>query len=218
MRLRIADRTVLDEILRGASGPGTRRRMGAYVVSQAERAFSDQHRGAAQWPERGVPNVAGILSDLEKGPNVKARRFDPRPAGVDTGRLRRFSMSDNYGQTAKGFEVFTTVPYAEKFQEGGVTEIEVTREMADNLALAMRKARRTAKKAKRGPVMSFNEKAASKAVDAGHLASLGWIFTFAKRGQKVRIEQPARPFLTVERDDEKALVRIAYQGAAAAAH
>ena len=217
MRLRISDRRVLDELLRGASGPGARRRMGAYVVSQAERAFSDQRRGAAEWPERGTPNVAGVLMDLQKGPDVKARRFDPRPAGVDTGRLRRFSMGDNYGQTDKGFEVFTTVPYAAKFQEGGVTEIAITQEMVDNLTLALRKARRATKSAKRKAILSFGEKAASKVADAHMLQGLGWVFAFHKKGLKVRIEQPPRPFLTVEPDDEKALVKIAYQGAAAAA-
>src|SRR5437899_1789490 len=64
------------------------KRAGLLLASRAQAAFREQKRGNVQWPARAVPNVIGILDDLAHDVNPPARRFDPRPAGVDKGTLR----------------------------------------------------------------------------------------------------------------------------------
>ena len=107
-------------------------RIGRMVANRAQAAFRLQKRGEDIWPPRGVPNIAGILSDLEKGSSVKKRRFDDRPAGVDTGRLRQSIAWTIIDSTT--VEIGTVVEYASKIQFGGEEVIPITKEMKDGLA------------------------------------------------------------------------------------
>src|SRR3990172_11172050 len=79
----------------------TLKRIGALLVAQGQRAFREQRFGSAKWPARysGISgpyvSVAGVLADVAKGSNPKARRFADRvPALVDTGLLRRSLTSE----------------------------------------------------------------------------------------------------------------------------
>lgn len=98
--------------------------IGALVVSESERAFEDQRHDGRRWSARAVPNVYGIIADLAGPASAPAgRRFDSRPALVDTGRLRSSIDSDvvNNGRTAV---IGTTVDYAAVHQFGGRIESE----------------------------------------------------------------------------------------------
>ena len=106
-------------------------RAGRYLVAKARDAFSKQGRdGKGAWVPRGVPNVAGILSDLERGGSIAERRFEARPAGMDTGRLRAACFYEVRGDYVV---VGSRVPYAKKFQDGGTTTIPVPKSTAAKL-------------------------------------------------------------------------------------
>jgi phage gpG-like protein len=94
--------------------------IGAFLVSQSQRAFKLQRFGVEEWPARLVPNVPGIVRDLNSGSPPKARRFQDRPALVDTGNLRN-SITFQV-QPPNAVIVGTSVEYASIHQTGGVTK------------------------------------------------------------------------------------------------
>lgn len=63
--------------------------IGLDAVAFSQDSFRNQGLyKKGEWPARKTPNLAGIWRDLNTGQQVKTRRFDPRPALVDTGALR----------------------------------------------------------------------------------------------------------------------------------
>jgi len=63
--------------------------IGALLTSRFQRSWRLQRSPSGDaWGPRLTPNVAGIVKDLNAGGFPKGRRFQPRPAVVDTGRLR----------------------------------------------------------------------------------------------------------------------------------
>ena len=94
------------------------RRIGALMLAESQKSFLDQRYGPEQWPERyeGQPdpfvNVAGALSDLNRDRQIKGRRFDRRPALVDTAALKGSLSFDLRGKNA--VRVGSTIPYAAK--------------------------------------------------------------------------------------------------------
>jgi len=106
-------------------------RIGAMMTTRSQDAFEDQGRDE-EWPARITPNIPGILSDLERGAGVPARRFQPRPAGVDTGRLRN-SITWRLVEGA-AVEIGTNLPYAALIQWGGEVTIPITGPMKSRLA------------------------------------------------------------------------------------
>ena len=107
------------------------KQIGVILVASSQKAFDDQKFGDIEWDER-YPNqdepklnLAGALSDLNKGSAIKARRFVARPAGVDTGTLRR-SVAFRVNETRDEVEVGSTVEYAGKFHGGGESTQAVT--------------------------------------------------------------------------------------------
>lgn len=107
------------------------RRIGAVLVASSQKAFVDQKFGDIEWDER-YPNqdepklnLAGALSDLNRGSSIKDRRFVARPAGVDVGLLRR-SVSFRVNESREEVEVGSTVEYAGKFHGGGESTQAVT--------------------------------------------------------------------------------------------
>jgi phage gpG-like protein len=63
--------------------------IGAMMVSESQRAFTEQKFGEDEWRPRAVPNIAGIISDFHAGKREPPkRRFEDRPALVDTGALK----------------------------------------------------------------------------------------------------------------------------------
>ena len=113
--------------------------IGVYLVKTTSAAFRLQKRGPHSWEPRRVPNVAGILRDLDKGPSIPSRRFEGTPALMDTGRLRGSFTWRFYSSTSIMFG--TNVPYANVHQTGGDSEIVVTSTMRENLATLLRRNR-----------------------------------------------------------------------------
>lgn len=94
--------------------------IGAMLESRAKVAFGEQRRGKEKWAPRTVPNIAGIVSDIRQGKTPPARRFEPRPAGIDTGRLLADISS---AVTAKDtVEIGSRLPYAGLMQYGGTSK------------------------------------------------------------------------------------------------
>lgn len=124
------------------------KRIGTLMLSQTQRAFSEERLGDRIWPER-YPNqsdvkvnVAGAVQDLSKSSNIKKRRFDSRPTLQDTGILKRpFSSSSTAVKFPDKFtvEVGTTVPYASIHQWGGTSTQQITKEVKSNLQKFLKK-------------------------------------------------------------------------------
>jgi len=70
-------------------------KIGAMMVAQGQRAFTERRLGEFRWPERypGEPepfiNKAAALRDLNRGTPVKKRRLNRQPVLRDTGQLLR---------------------------------------------------------------------------------------------------------------------------------
>ncbi len=104
-------------------------RIGAFLVIRAQTAFDEQQRGDFEWPERSVPNIAGIVSDCERGGSIKERRFQERPAGIDNGILRASVAWDLVDESS--VQVGVNLDYGSLIQFGGTVEIDVTQSTID---------------------------------------------------------------------------------------
>jgi phage gpG-like protein len=163
--------------------------IGRLMVTKTERAFREQRRGEEDWPPRMVPNVPGIVADLAAGRNPPSRRFDERPAGVDTRNLARsisFEVTD--GLTV---EFGTTVPYAGAVQEGGERRIEVTDTVRANLTKYLRRQRGVAKRPAKGERGERNKR------DAEISKGLGFLFSV----DQITVDAQPRPFVMVTDED-----------------
>lgn len=110
--------------------------IGAYLVSQSQAAFRSQSFNGERWQERLVPNVPGIVRDLNRGGVPAARRFQARPALVDTGTLRK---SINFSAQPNAVVVGSTLAYAAVHHRGGTTEpVELTAQGRKALARFLR--------------------------------------------------------------------------------
>jgi phage gpG-like protein len=83
-----------------------------------------------------VPNVPGIVGDLNRNMNPPKRRFQPRPALVDTGKLRQ-SISFQVG--SKDVVVGTNLEYAAQQQLGGVSKVRLLKSSRKALSELLRK-------------------------------------------------------------------------------
>lgn len=147
----------------------TLKQVGILLVAQAQENFEDQAFGSKKWQPRAVPNVYGILADLDAGKNPPARRFEDRPALIDTGRLRSSIAFRILNATT--VEVGTNVPYADVHQEGGPIEsVKIRR------AVVWAWLREQSKELKK---------------------QLGWLVNPKFDGETLKGEVEARPFLGI---------------------
>ena len=129
------------------------KQFGTLITLRAQKAFKDQRRGSFAWKERAVPNVPGILSDIRRGKNPPTRRFDPRPAAVDTGHLAGSIAFRVTG--AKTVEIGTVVPYASVQQFGGEVDIPIDMDLKTKIRAFLKKQDRKAQNMARrafGPI------------------------------------------------------------------
>lgn len=153
---------------------------GVLLVARTQAAFQKQRRVPGKaWLARSVPNVAGIVADLARGSSVKSRRFDARPALVDTGQLRNSITFRVAGRTT--VEVGTRLPYASIHQTGGVSRQRITPRVLEGLAAFLKKRKDLS------PV-------------------LGFLFRLRDRDLETRV--PARPFLNLAPEDRRDLVTL----------
>jgi len=104
--------------------------LGQVAVSYFQRAFVLQRLGSENWPERypmqtaPKANIAGILSDLNKGSMPAAKRFEARPALQGMGSLITHQvLSDDVVEVGVDPSI---APWASVHQTGGWTSQEVT--------------------------------------------------------------------------------------------
>ena len=96
------------------------KQVGALMVSESQKAFTDQRFGQEQWEPRSPINVFGILADFHAGKKTPpARRFESRPALKDTGRLGNSIAFQVSGDTVT---VGSNLPYAGVHHTGGEVE------------------------------------------------------------------------------------------------
>lgn len=150
---------------------------GNYFVKKTKAAFREQGRAGHEWRPRSVPNIIGVLADLRGGGRPKDRRWDPRPAGRDTGRLEGSIAWQRVGATS--IEVGSSVRYASDVQRGS------TRLVATDSALAA--------KLRRWIQSLQGERRKRAQRSAGALARKG--------GGSRTVEVPPRPFLVITPQD-----------------
>jgi len=146
------------------------------LIGRAQRAFVDQKRGDQSWRPRSVPNRIGVLMDLKEGRTPPSRRWDPTPAGVDTGRLRNSIAGTISGNVVT---VGSSLDYASKVQRGDTTTVQLDRDLRSRLAAWLRS-------------LSGDEKKRAR-------ASFGFLFHTGS----LTVTTPARPFLLITPQDRR---------------
>ena len=170
--------------------------VGIHLVSVTQKAFREQRRGTDSWTPRRIPNIPGALRDLENSPNVKARRFQGRPAVVDTAQL---SKSFTWRFASKHRILFgTKVPYANIQQFGGASRIKITKMMRENLGKWLKKQRGKEKR---------EEKKSGEKTENPMSAAFGWLFSIPV-GSSAVFRVKARPFVGFYPDDRKKMNEI----------
>ena len=150
--------------------------IGALGVAISGRAFREQRLGEREWPGRypGMAspfvNIAGLLSDLDKGGTIKGRRFKRTPALHDTGLLSQ-SVSAQV-ELPDAVSWGSTTAYAGKHQHGGESSQPVRERIVDPLAKFLKKK------------PEFRPR-------------LGFLFHYAKTGQELVTNVAVRPFVGI---------------------
>lgn len=125
--------------------------VGLLMVARTQQAFDRQGREKA-WPPRGVPNRIGILRDLQAGREPPSRRFQPRPAAIDTGRLRASIAFEASGRTVT---YGSRLEYANDVQRGSTVTIAIDRTLRRALSAWLRRHREA--RAAMGPLFNLKE-------------------------------------------------------------
>ena len=175
--------------------------IGALITSQAQGAFQQQRLGDIAWlgryPGMADPfvNIAGLVSDLNAGGQPKARRFQRRPAGIDTGRMMN---SITWETTRDSVSIGSNVEYATFHQEGGISFMPVTAAAKAGLAEFLRseQAQQTAE------LLRVN--APQAAGSATLHTRLGFLFQLGV----LETDHVARPFLGVTDQAERDIVEL----------
>ena len=122
--------------------------LAAWGERTAKRNLREQRSAAGPFPERMVPNVPGIISDVNKGGMPKKRRWDPRPVPFDTGLLWDSVKGVTLGpRKAQVGVVGAAAEYATVQHEGGESESEALTQVGlDTLNKFLQKSQRKAEK------------------------------------------------------------------------
>lgn len=112
-------------------------KVGRYMVGRLKSAFNEQRRGNRSWQARSVPNRAGIIRDLAAGRMIANRRYESRPAGIDTGSLKR---SVTYQVERNAVLFGSELPYAQRFHDGGSETLPITPAMKKRISAMLRNA------------------------------------------------------------------------------
>jgi len=184
--------------------PAVTNAIGRHLVTKCRGAFTAQRRGPVIWPERHVPNVAGILHDLNTGSSIDPKRWSPRPAGVDTGALK---ASITFRTTKNQIILTSNVPYAGDFEEGGERTIQITQMAMTNLGKLLQSGKRNKAKGLHLDKRTREGKAQDR------ISKLAWIMGKGKRDGSVKLKVPPRPFLTIEDEDLDEIAEIVKRAA-----
>lgn len=180
--------------------------LGALALAYSQQAFDRQALGSEQWLERypkqtkGKVNIAGIVNDFINGKrNPPERRFEGRPAGIDSGLLRR-SLTPSKAMSMDGFHVTigSAQDNASAVQFGAESRQAITDSVVKILADVMKKSRGRIKKAKK-------QSQPITAKDAG-IMKLGFLFGLHKKGKPLITKSAARPYLGVTNELEDKMI------------
>lgn len=162
--------------------------VGGVAVARSARCFIEQQApDGTPWPARypnqtgDFLNIAGAIEDLRSGTRIKARRYQNRPAGRDTGDL---AGRVNYEVAGNSLHVGSDVPYADRFHYGGQSTQAISAIVRDNLRQMLRRKRRSRRRSGQG----------GRSVEE---MRLGPLF----RAQTWTTDSPARPFVGLSRQD-----------------
>lgn len=162
------------------------RMVGAMMVAESQQAFKDQRFGKATWEPRGPINILGIIADFHAGKRPPQRRFEPRPALRDTGRLAQSITFRIVG--GDSVEVGSNLPYASVHQYGGETESKPINETV------------------RKGLESWFKGAGSK-----YRKALGWLLAKKFKDQTIKSRIHPRPFVGITQqtvDDVREIVAV----------
>lgn len=127
---------LLSSTLSGAQAQEILDGLGAVLTGRFQDAFREQRTpGGSPWPARMVPNVAGIVLDLNNDSTPKSRRFDARPAGRDTGKLVN---SLTWKATSASVVIGSALPYASRVNNGGKSTLSLSGVGRRRLAIWLR--------------------------------------------------------------------------------
>ena len=171
--------------IKGKSITKALQEIGDYLVNLSNKAFTDQEWQGARWIARSVPNVPGIVRDLEKGPNIQDKRFNSRPALRDTDALMNSIKSRTIGSRA--IEVGSSSQYAELMHDGGPWSEEVSNTVQKNLLV----------------MLDQSERAAS-----GPIKENAHIFRFLLNRKEISGKVPPRQFLGPPKDAKEVFGNI----------
>jgi hypothetical protein len=179
------------------------KQIGIVLLAQAQKAFRDQRLGDIIWPARygGRPphaNIAGIIADFRAGKaKPPARRFQDRPAGIDTGQtLRSLTAARAITTMQNTVQVQTNTIGGRSMQEGSESVQLITKQVKKMLAEWMRHSRRRVKR----------EKGRSQPIRAEDYSALNLGWLFSKKSLKTKIA--ARPFLGITPETERKIIAI----------
>ncbi len=132
------------------------KQIGIVLLADAQRSFKEQRLGSMKWapryPGQSPPpmNIAGIVADFLAGRKTPPdRRFQNRPAGIDTSQTLR-SLTASKAMTVQGYvvKVVSATPGAGNMQHGGVSRQPITGQVKTLLAAWMNRLRNAAKRAR----------------------------------------------------------------------
>lgn len=180
------------------------KQIGVVLLGEAQKAFREQKFNDEQWPARypgqkGAPvNIAGLIADFRAGrTRPPARRFQDRPAGIDTGQTLR-SLNTAQALTVQGLTVqVQSNTVGAKMTQGGGTSVQlITKQVKERLAEWMKRSRRRLRREQGRAQPARAEDAAA--------SQLGWLFS--KKSLKTKVTP--RPFLGVTKEAERKIIAI----------
>jgi len=167
--------------------PDEQEKIDQLLATELERRVKERfaNQGFWSWQERAVPNIFGIIKDLNVGSDIdaKKRRWTSKGTGVDTGALK-----NSISITAKGNGefVFSCLDYGRKFHEGGSGRVPFGSAFRKNLYKWYKKKKNKEKR-----------------------SLLAWLFGYSKKHSIYEIETPARSL--VEEEDVIEVANAAYK-------
>lgn len=178
--------------------------IGIKLLADAQKAFRNEEFDGEKWPARypgqkpPYVNIAGLIADFIAGKTKPpARRFQNRPAGVDTKQTKNsLTVGRAISVDPLSVTVSSNTDGAIAMSTGGTTVQQITKQVKERLAAWMRTAKRRIKRRQGDNRPIRDEDSAA--------ARLGWLFS----KKSLVTKSAVRPFLGLSRKSAAEIVRI----------